>query len=84
MMRGRPVENRWIGMRLDGPDIDLAALATAQGAAGFGPVTRSSELKRALTDAVAVVAAGGVALVDVLIPAGDEPRAVATRSSAPT
>jgi thiamine pyrophosphate-dependent acetolactate synthase large subunit-like protein len=84
MMRGRPVENRWIGMRLAGPDIDLAALATAQGAAGFGPVTRSSDLKRALADAVAVVAAGGVALVDVRIPAGDEPRTVARRSSALT
>jgi thiamine pyrophosphate-dependent acetolactate synthase large subunit-like protein len=80
-MRGRPAENRWIGMRLDGPDIDLAVLAKAQGAAGFGPVTRSSELKRALTDAVAVVAKSGVALVDIRIPAGDEPRTVATRSS---
>lgn len=81
LMRGRPAENRWIGMRLDGPDIDLAGLATAQGAAGFGPVTRSSELKRTLADAVAVVAGGGVALVDIRIPAGDEPRTVAMRSS---
>jgi thiamine pyrophosphate-dependent acetolactate synthase large subunit-like protein len=84
LMRGRPVENRWIGMRLDGPIIDLATLANAQGATGFGPVTRSGDLTRALADAVAVVAGGGVALVDVRIPAGDEPRTVATRSPAST
>ena len=39
-MRNRPVENRWIGQRISEPDIDLAAMARAQGAQGFGPVTR--------------------------------------------
>ena len=39
-MRNRPVENRWIGQRISDPDIDLAAMARAQGAQGFGPVTR--------------------------------------------
>ena len=37
-MRNRPVENRWIGQRISDPDIDLAAMARAQGAQGFGPV----------------------------------------------
>ena len=37
-MRNRPVENKWIGQRISDPDIDLAALARAQGALGFGPV----------------------------------------------
>ena len=38
-MRNRPVENRWIGQRISEPDIDLASMARAQGAQGFGPVT---------------------------------------------
>ena len=37
-MRNRPVENRWIGQRIADPEIDLAQLARAQGALGFGPV----------------------------------------------
>ena len=35
--RGRPVENKWIGQRIDEPDIDLAMMARAQGAIGIGP-----------------------------------------------
>ena len=31
LQRGRPPENRWIGQRIAGPDIDIAALAKAQG-----------------------------------------------------
>ncbi len=45
-MRGRPVENRWVGQRISDPDIDLAAMARAQGAAGFGPVTAIGDLRR--------------------------------------
>ena len=30
-MRGRPVENRWIGMRMSEPDFDLAGLAREPG-----------------------------------------------------
>ncbi len=41
-MRHRPVENRWIGQRISDPDIDLAAMASAQGAQGFGPVQDQS------------------------------------------
>ena len=37
--RGRPVENRWIGQRIDDPAPDLAMLARAQGLDGIGPVT---------------------------------------------
>ena len=36
--RGRPVENKWIGQRMVDPDIDIAAMAAAQGAQGIGPV----------------------------------------------
>ena len=43
--RGRPVENKWIGQRIDEPDIDLAAMARAQGAVGIGPVKELSRVE---------------------------------------
>ena len=45
--RGRPVENKWIGQRLADPEIDIAGLARAQGAHGFGPITDGSALAAA-------------------------------------
>jgi thiamine pyrophosphate-dependent acetolactate synthase large subunit-like protein len=72
-MRGRPVENRWIGQRLADPEIDLAQLGRAQGTAGFGPVSNTDELNAALREAVAAVAAGGVAVVDVRVAPGYSP-----------
>ena len=38
-MRNRPIDNKWIGMRISDPDIDLAALAQAQGAQGSAQCT---------------------------------------------
>jgi thiamine pyrophosphate-dependent acetolactate synthase large subunit-like protein len=64
-VRKRPVENRWIGQRIDDPAIDIAGLARAQGAAGFGPVSTADELARALGEAVGIVENGGVAIIDV-------------------
>jgi thiamine pyrophosphate-dependent acetolactate synthase large subunit-like protein len=69
-MRGRPVENRWVGQRISDPDIDLAAMARAQGAAGFGPVTAIGELGPTFEKAIAAVEAGGVAVVDVRVERG--------------
>jgi thiamine pyrophosphate-dependent acetolactate synthase large subunit-like protein len=69
-MRNRPVENRWIGQRISDPDIDLAAMARAQGAEGFGPVRTDSELSTALRSAIAAVEGGAVAVVDVRVEAG--------------
>ena len=43
-MRSRPVENRWVGQRISEPDIDLAAMARAQGALGLGPVSAIGDL----------------------------------------
>ena len=48
-MRNRPVENRWVGQRISEPDIDIAAMARAQGAQGFGPVTRHRRSRRRLS-----------------------------------
>jgi thiamine pyrophosphate-dependent acetolactate synthase large subunit-like protein len=82
-LRGRPVENKWIGQRIADPDIDLAALARAQGAQGFGPIARGEDLIAAFQAAIATVDAGGVAVVDVRIEPGYTPAmsAAVTRSA---
>jgi thiamine pyrophosphate-dependent acetolactate synthase large subunit-like protein len=72
-MRARPVENKWIGMRMTDPEIDLAGLARAQGATGFGPVRDMAELDPVFSEAIAVVDAGGVAVVDVRVEPGYTP-----------
>jgi thiamine pyrophosphate-dependent acetolactate synthase large subunit-like protein len=58
--RGRPVENKWIGQRIDEPDIDLAMMARAQGAVGIGPVRELSQLRSAVEEGIAKVKAGNV------------------------
>jgi thiamine pyrophosphate-dependent acetolactate synthase large subunit-like protein len=72
-MRHRPVENKWIGQRMTEPDIDLAALARAQGALGLGPITSYDELAPAYAQAIATVEQGGVAVVDVRVEPGYAP-----------
>jgi thiamine pyrophosphate-dependent acetolactate synthase large subunit-like protein len=72
-MRNRPVENKWIGQRMTEPDIDLAALARAQGALGLGPITSHEGLAPAYAQAIAAVEQGGVAVVDVRVEPGYTP-----------
>jgi len=69
-MRNRPVENKWIGQRMSDPEVDLAAMGRAQGAQGFGPITRPADLGPALANAIAAVDAGEVAVVDVRVEPG--------------
>ena len=76
-MRNRPVENRWIGQRIADPEIDLAQLARAQGALGFGPVTDGADLAATFREAIEAVAGGAVAVVDVRVAPGYAPAAVA-------
>jgi thiamine pyrophosphate-dependent acetolactate synthase large subunit-like protein len=66
-LRGRPVENRWIGQRIDDPAIDIAGLARAQGAIALGPITNAHEMESVLRDAVAKTRAGAVVVVEVLV-----------------
>ena len=68
--RGRPVENKWIGQHIGGPDLDLAGLARAQGAEGIGPVRHFGELGAALAAGLAALEAGRVAVVDVRVEPG--------------
>ncbi len=66
-LRGRPVENRWIGMRMSDPAFDLATLARGQGATGYGPVRSVDELGTTIAKAVAGVRAGATVVVDVRV-----------------
>jgi thiamine pyrophosphate-dependent acetolactate synthase large subunit-like protein len=68
--RGRPVENKWIGQRIDEPDIDLAMMARSQGAIGIGPVKSLDDLRSALKQAIDHVRGGAVCVVDVRVVPG--------------
>jgi thiamine pyrophosphate-dependent acetolactate synthase large subunit-like protein len=65
--RGRPVENRSIGLRMSDPPLDLAMLARGQGCAGYGPAATPAALRTALASAVGDVRAGRVAVIDVAV-----------------
>jgi thiamine pyrophosphate-dependent acetolactate synthase large subunit-like protein len=67
--RDRPVENKWIGMRMDDPDIDFANMGRSQGAIGFGPVKKAEDMAKIFADAIKAVEGGAVAVVDVRIKA---------------
>lgn len=64
--RGRPVENAHVGQRMSEPDISVATVARGMGAWTCDTVENPAELKSALAEAVKVVLAGGVAVVEVL------------------
>ncbi|MFC2071847.1 thiamine pyrophosphate-binding protein, partial [Chloroflexota bacterium] len=65
--RGRPVENRGIGTRIEGPPVDYAGLARSFGLHGVGPIENPNDLRPALEEAVRVVKdKKQLALVDVV------------------
>lgn len=68
--RGRPVENRWIGQRIDEPAIDIAGYARAQGVEAAGPVTAVGDLAGALARGLEAVDGGEPYLVDVVVRPG--------------
>ncbi len=68
--RGRPPENRWIGQRIDDPDIDIAAIARGQGATAIGPVKNVAEVQPAIERGIATVRAGGVCVIDMRVETG--------------
>ncbi len=67
IQRERPVENKWIGQHIGEPDIDIAAIARAQGAVGMGPVHRAGDFEAILVQAIAKVKAGQTCVVDVRV-----------------
>lgn len=68
--RGRPAENRWIGQHIGEPDIDLAAMARAQGAVAIGPVSNPAEVQPAIEQGIAAVRAGKVCVIDMRVEPG--------------
>lgn len=69
-VRGRPVENKWIGQRISEPDIDLAMMARAQGAEGIGPVIKPEELPAAIKRGIELVRQGKVCVIDTRVAPG--------------
>ena len=65
--RGRPVENREIGMRIADPAVDLPALAKAHGLVSYPTVSALGELESALEQAFGAAEAGSTVLLDVLV-----------------
>lgn len=64
--RNRPVENKWIGMRLANPHVDIAGLARAQGVEA-ATVSRVGDLADALETAIRTVEGGKPYLLDLVI-----------------
>jgi thiamine pyrophosphate-dependent acetolactate synthase large subunit-like protein len=54
--RGRPVENKGIGIFIENPEPNFASIAAGFDIEGFGPVTEPDALKGVLTKAVEIVA----------------------------
>jgi acetolactate synthase-1/2/3 large subunit len=65
-LRGTPVERAYIGMDMDDPAPDFAALAKSMGWYAEGPIDRPADVAPALKRAIARVKAGQPALLDTL------------------
>jgi acetolactate synthase-1/2/3 large subunit len=63
-LRGRPVENKVHGIRIEQPEVDFATTARSFGIWSKGPITEPGEISQALGEAVKVVKNGKPALVD--------------------
>ena len=61
------MENKWIGMRIDDPALDIVKLSNAQGVEASGPVTRAGDLPAALETALKAVAEGRPYVLDVMV-----------------
>ena len=68
--RDRPVENRWIGMRISEPDIELSELAESLGFEAQGPITTAGELMEAMEKGLKAVEAGGQHFINVHVDTG--------------
>jgi len=66
--RGRPPENKVVGMRMEKPPVDFANLARSFGIAGEGSITEPDKIRPALDRAIKVIKEEKrPALVDVYI-----------------
>jgi len=67
VVRGRPVDRKWIGQRIDDPPPDMAGFARAQGAIGIGPVTDRNAIGAAIAEGIRHVKDGHVCVIDVIV-----------------
>lgn len=67
VLRGRPVENKWIGMAIREPAVDLLAIAVAQGAKTIGPVAEPASLAAAIAQGLDLVRAGEICVIDARV-----------------
>jgi thiamine pyrophosphate-dependent acetolactate synthase large subunit-like protein len=81
LARDRAVENRAVGIAIDDPDPDLAALARSLGLTGHGPVDDPAALEETLTRAVAEARAGAAVVVDVRVDTAGYPGTPVRRSA---
>ena len=65
--RGRIVENKWIGQKIDDPPANLSGIARDLGVAAEGPIEDVSDLHSALLRGFEAVKHGRPYLIDVLI-----------------
>ena len=68
--RDRPVENRWIGMRISEPDIDLARVAKSLGFEAQGPIEKMGDLLPAIEKGLQAVEEGKCHFIDVHVSTG--------------
>lgn len=73
--RGRPVENKWIGQRIDDPDVDIAGMARVQGGVGIGPVTDPMAVQSAIEEGLKAVRQGKPCVIDARVLPGYDGRA---------
>ena len=67
LARQRPTETASVGQRISDPDIDILAIAKAQGFHGAGPLRQRGELAAAFAAGIAAVESGQCYLIDVRI-----------------
>jgi thiamine pyrophosphate-dependent acetolactate synthase large subunit-like protein len=70
IVRGRPVENKFVGQEMIHPAIDIVALAKAQGLDGEGPVMNAADFAAALKRGEKIVRAGGIYVIDARVDVG--------------
>ena len=63
--RNRPVENKHVGIVMNGPDIDVSSIAQGFGAISYGLLSSPAEVKKAMINALDVFDSGGVAVVEI-------------------
>lgn len=70
IQRNRPRENKWIGQRLQSPDLQLADIARGQGFLAGAPVATVAQFQSELARAADAVVNGACYLIDARIKAG--------------